>query len=381
MNNDFDPVGGILDSMLMLLIWLAVGGGTLCVFYSLLSWPMRQANRARLFLDLLDYSNRQGRPIEETLIAIAQSRDMSLGIRFHLLAAWLEEGLRLGEGMAKVRLFLPAPITSMLQAGQKIGNLEKVMPACRQLLKDGVSQTRGALNYLVIMTLVITPVGLFVFGYMNIFVVPKFLEISQGNLGGDAHQLAYLFGHAKLIGVLQFSVLLLLWFGFYLYQNEQKLTSWFPFLDRLYFRLPWRRKRMQRDFSTMLAILLDSNVPEAEAVTLAADCTANRVFQKRAAQVVELMRQGVELPKAIQSMDDTGEFGWRLANCFHSRQGFLQTLIGWHEALDAKAFQQEQAAAHIITSGLVLWSGIFVGLTAVSIFMFLTSLVNEGILW
>ena len=58
---------------------------------------------------------------------------------------------------------------------------------------------------------------------------------------------------------------------------------------------------MQRDFSTMLAILLDSGVPEPEAVALAADGTANTVFRRRAARAVESLRQGVNLTQAVQS--------------------------------------------------------------------------------
>jgi hypothetical protein len=30
---------------------------------------------------------------------------------------------------------------------------------------------------------------------------------------------------------------------------------------------------------------------------------------------------------------------------------------------------------------LVLWSGLFVGAVVVSVFMFLISLINEGVLW
>jgi hypothetical protein len=56
---------------------------------------MRRAERARLFLDLLDTTIQQGRPLEETLISASQSGDPSLGVRFHLLAAWLERNLRL----------------------------------------------------------------------------------------------------------------------------------------------------------------------------------------------------------------------------------------------------------------------------------------------
>jgi type II secretory pathway component PulF len=116
-------------------------------------------------------------------------------------------------------------------------------------------------------------------------------------------------------------------------------------------------------------------------VALAADGTANSVFQQRAARVVESLRQGVKLTQAVQSLDDSGEFAWRLANAAHGRIGFLQALAGWHESLDARAFQQEQAAAHGITSALVLWSGIFVGAVAISAFMFLTSLNNSAVLW
>lgn len=145
--------------------------------------------------------------------------------------------------------------------------------------------------------------------------------------------------------------------------------------------MPWRKKRLQRDFSTMLALLLDSGVPEAVAVTLAADSTANAVFRRRADRVVEKLQQGVALPQAIQSMDDSGEFAWRLTNAFHGRAGFLQALAGWHESLDAKAFQQEQSASQVITSVLVLWSGFYVGAIAISVFSFLVSIINTSALW
>ena len=138
---------------------------------------------------------------------------------------------------------------------------------------------------------------------------------------------------------------------------------------------------MQRDFSTMLAILLDSGVAEPDAVTLAADCAANGVFRQRAASAVEALKQGLKLTQAVQRMDDSGEFGWRLTNAFHGGAGFLQALAGWHESLDAKAFQQEQAAAHVITTALVLWSGLFVGAVVISVFMFLVSIINAGVLW
>jgi len=87
------------------------------------------------------------------------------------------------------------------------------------------------------------------------------------------------------------------------------------------------------------------------------------------------------LTEAIQLIDETGEFRWRLANALHAHGGFLRALTGWHESLDAKAFQEEQAAAHTVTSGLVLANGLIVALVAIGVFSALISIINAGVLW
>src|SRR6202012_1581613 len=108
--------------------------------------------------------------------------------------------------------------------------------------------------------------------------------------------------------------------------------------DWIHYHLPWRRKRLQRDFSAMLAVLLDAHVPEAEAVSLAGESTANAIVRRRAEKIRAQLTQGVRLPDAIRAMDDQGELQWRLANALQRGRGFLSALNGWHEALDSKAF-------------------------------------------
>jgi len=56
-------------------------------------------------------------------------------------------------------------------------------------------------------------------------------------------------------------------------------------------------------------------------------------------------------------------------------------LSGWHDALDAKAYQLEQAASQVITTGLVIVNGCVVGLIAIGVFQVLTSIVSEAVLW
>jgi len=126
-------------------------------------------------------------------------------------------------------------------------------------------------------------------------------------------------------------------------------------------------------------VLLDGGVPEAEAVRLAGDCTANEICRGRSLRVIAAMAQGAKLDDAVRAFDDSGEFHWRLANATHAHGGFLNALRGWHEALDAKAFQQEEATAHAITSGLVILNGVLVALIAIGMYGLLI-MILKGVL-
>jgi type II secretory pathway component PulF len=180
--------------------------------------------------------------------------------------------------------------------------------------------------------------------------------------------------------------LVLLWLVTLAYLGGPRLHGWldrgFPGAsDWFLARLPWRRKRLQRDFSSMLAAMLDSEVPETEAVRLAGDATANAAFRRRADRICAELQNGLKLPEAIRLMDHSGELRWRLANALRARGGFLRALTGWLEALDAKAFQQEQAAAQLATTGLVLFNGLLVAGFVIAVFLVLIQILNEAILW
>jgi flagellar biosynthesis protein FliQ len=49
--------------------------------------------------------------------------------------------------------------------------------------------------------------------------------------------------------------------------------------------------------------------------------------------------------------------------------------------VDAKAYQLEQTASQVITTGVVIVNGCVVGLIAAGVFQALTSLIWEGTLW
>ena len=62
--------------------------------YFVFSLPLRRQERARFFLDLLESGLRQGRSPENVITSISQTRDPSVGVRFHLLAAHVASGWR-----------------------------------------------------------------------------------------------------------------------------------------------------------------------------------------------------------------------------------------------------------------------------------------------
>ncbi len=131
----------------------------------------------------------------------------------------------------------------------------------------------------------------------------------------------------------------------------------------------------------MLAALLDAGVAEERALTFAGASVVNRVIQRRTSAAAAELRAGVPLAVALQGLDDSGQFQWRLANAAPGRGGFLTALNGWLETLDAKAFQQEQAAAHLVTTGLVLFNGMIVGTLIAGVFLALISIIEAGVAW
>ena len=100
MNDIADIALRVAVTLLLLLLWAIILGGILSLFHFLLSLPMRRAERARTILDLIETALQQGEPVEQALISISQSREQSVGVRFHLFVAWLDKGLRIDEALA-----------------------------------------------------------------------------------------------------------------------------------------------------------------------------------------------------------------------------------------------------------------------------------------
>lgn len=385
-------LSGPIRIFIVVTLTLAIYLGPIVFLYGvywLLSMPLRRRERARLFLDLLETGLNDGHAPERIIVDAARTNDRMLGLHFHSLAAHIEHGLRLPEALSRVPRLLPPEVAAMLRAGAEVGDLRRVLPACRQAINDAVSQTRGAINYLALTVFILLPAVPVLTWMFSIFVLPKFEMLAQDMGGGPlpaftqlVFGLRFPFVVLQLLAMFALQLLVLCYIaGPHLRQPLRSLPLLGGAIDWLLWQLPWRRKRMQRDFATMLALLLDANVPEPKALRMAAETTSNSLFMRRAEVAAGQLARGVALPEALRRLDGHREFEWRLANAARGTSGFMAALRGWFEALDAKAFQQEQAAAQTFTTAVVLWNGLLVGAFVFAVFLFLTSLIETATLW
>jgi len=375
------------SSLFWLLLWFAPLFLLTFGLYGLFTLPLRRQERARFLLDLLETGFRQGRAPEAAIAAIAATHDRSVGVRFHLLAAHVEGGLAFSDALARVPSLASPQVAAMLRVGEKLGDARKVFPVCRGMLRDANSQMRNAVNYLLLLALVGTPIVPLLLATVRQLIAPKFRAVA-GSYGVNMNP-AGLMGVINLSGWIlaaQLIMAMLLGLGVAAYIGGPRLRRWtatvLPSLcDQLMYRVPWRRKRLRRDFAAMLAMLLDAGAPEETSLQLAAAATANRVFLKHAEKAVRDLQSGLNLPAALRRFDSEAEFGWRVANAAHGPSGFAAALSGWMEALDAKAFQEEQTFSQIVSTGLVLANGLLVGLVVLGAFGILVSITNEATLW
>ena len=360
---------------------LLPGFGFAVLMHFLLSLPMQRRDRALFFLDLLETVLKRGQPVEQAILSAAENRDRAIGVRFFMVAAHIEGGARLGEALEKEPRFLPPQVNAMLRAGEKLGDLKKVLPACCEVLRVAPDTVRTTMHYMVAILLLFAPVACLIIGFQASVVIPRFKDIAA-EYGSAVGPLA-LFVFRIIPDLIMFEAIIFL--GLIavatIYIGGPGFVRWFqfrsvPIVDWVTWHVPWKRKKLLRAFSAMLAVLLDGGVSEAVAVRLAGDCTANEICRRRAQRVIAALEKGVKLDEAVRVFDDTGEFHWRLTNATHAHGGFLKALRGWHEALDAKAFQQEETATHVFTSGLVIMNGLVVALIATSMFGMLVMILK-----
>src|SRR5580658_3814252 len=214
--------------------------------YYLTSRPLHREEGARFLLELIESALAQGQPVEHYIVGLAQTRDESLGTRFYLLAAYMEQGRSLAAALEKVPGLAPPQLAAMLGVGESLGDYGRVLPACRELLHDALSESRASINYQVGFAFILNPVIAACLPYVVLKVLPTFRALN-GMLHTEPLPLFAFITHLlPWICLLQMLLVLSLYLLAVLFLGGPRFVSWLeaallPVADKVWLRVPWRR--------------------------------------------------------------------------------------------------------------------------------------------
>ena len=334
--------------------------------------PIERREQARFFLELLSLAEESGHSIEQTIIEFSKSGERPLGEQFDRVARHIESGLNLPEALAKVPGYLPAQVVATLKVGHETGGMNMTLPVAQENLREKNQNARGEWGYLV----AVMSIAVMIVGILMTYVIPKFKMIYADMLEPGEVMPEFTLVVLKISDTIKNNaaalfILLFLLLGVWFYCKKK---GW---LDTFWLLIPWRRKRLQRDYSRVLALLLDSGLPEEQAIELAAQSTSNRTIKKRARKVIAGLQSGLGLTEAIKLMDDSREFQWRLTNALQTEGNFVDALSGWHQSLSARADRQHQTFSTLMETTALLLLGIVVGSIMVGMFLPLINMMDK----
>ena len=365
---------------MVLLVCLLPVLGMLTAAFFMATAPHRRREQGRMFLDFLDLGLKDGRNLEEMIVSASRTRERSLGAHFHLLAAHLENGLRLQHALGVVPELLPPAVTGILCAGLESNSPRDAVAAAKRALGSRLENTQSLMHYAFVIVLLVAPFSLFFLPFWRAVIWNRTAQIAADMEAPLPAITVFLADHGGWI-VLAYALFILVscWLVFFYLAPGTGPVG--PMRDRILSALPWIWRRQQRNFSLALALLLDAGYPEDKALRLAGEATGSSHVRRKLRRLRHDLEQGLTLPNVLTRFDRTGQFGWRLSNSLKGRTGFVQALKGWHESLEAEALQKEESASYAISAGFLVLNGAVVGLIVVALFSAFVAMIEGGVLW
>ncbi|WP_108812452.1 type II secretion system inner membrane protein GspF [Sphingorhabdus sp. Alg231-15] len=248
-------------------------------------------------------------PLEEALRTIGnQNEKAHVRDRIGAVHSGVIEGQRLAEAMRREPASFPPLYRAMISAGETSGTLPDITERLAALL-ERQAEMRGKLISALAYPIVLALVAILVVALLMIAVVPKVVEQFD-----DVNQ-QLPFVTRLVIGISDFlanwwgailGVLFVLSVAGWRAMKEPKVRYWvdsfllrLPFIGRLLRDL--NAARLARTLSTMVA----SRLPILEGLRLTTNTIGNAVLRKACEDMVEAIRGGGSLSKALK---DTGVF-------------------------------------------------------------------------
>ncbi|HEX7654015.1 MAG TPA: type II secretion system F family protein, partial [Verrucomicrobiae bacterium] len=133
---------------------------------------------AELLVELIGLAGENNSSLENTIIQMTGNQHNHASISFHLLAAQLETGMCLSQAIEKIPEFASARLGKLLRAGEKLGDYQLVLPACRMAVSPPRSSEMGRGGmHLIYMTTLIGMIGLAAGLIMSHLILPRLADV------------------------------------------------------------------------------------------------------------------------------------------------------------------------------------------------------------
>jgi len=245
-------------------------------------------------------------PLEEALRTIGmQNEKQHVRDRIGSVHAGVVEGQKLSEAMRRESKSFPPLYRAMISAGESSGTLDHITERLADLL-ERQAEMRGKLISALAYPIVLALVSLLVIALLMIAVVPKVIEqfddVDQ-QLPAVTSIVIWISDFLSNWWLVLLAATALAIVGFWRALKEPKIKYWF---DGLLLRLPFfgrllrdlHAARLARTLSTMIA----SRLPIIEGLKLTANTINNAVLRKASDDMVEAIRQGSGLSKALKGV-------------------------------------------------------------------------------
>jgi type II secretory pathway component PulF len=356
---------------------LSIAGGLffLCfLIYWTVSMPFRRREKALLILDLMEVGAID--KIDNNSVYPWQPKffERKFFRQLQTLFLLISSGASFSASIKGTSLYFPPRILRMIEAGEQLGNVRRILPACKTALEESNSKSRARMNFIppFILMLFVSAV----IPFLAVKIIPQmghvFEEMEIKNTGITSYFLSNAVGIQNYVN---FVVSVIYWMLLGFCFAPRKVIQYFerkgPFT-------PWTKKRIRRDFSQVLAMSLHAGVSESDAISMSAKATGSEKMIRKGQHAIDELKNGKKLVDSLKSFDRSGELSWRFA-MFQNNDHATPCLAGWHESLEARAFKEEQTFAHIISTILILILGTAVGLLAFISFDFLISIIGQSV--
>jgi len=312
-------------------------------------------------------------PLSDTVETIAgQSSDPNLNKLYEYLSEEIGRGSTLADGMRLFPKVFPGTVSSVVEAGEKGGSLERNLIFIAETLKkewELKKKLKGAVIYPVI----IISMTLLEFVGMIFIVLPKletlfssFPNIPPLTLFIMKAALGIRTNWMPILGVILGIVVLIIIF---LRTKPGKIFSgWlalnFPILKKLF------KSNILSSFSRTLSVLLASGIPLSKSLTIASTTMSNYIYSKVLKDVHNSVEQGKDLSLSLAQFPEHFNSSYIKMIDVGEVSGTLEdNLMYLHEYYSDEVTEMSNNIVTFVEPLLLILVGAIIGLLGVTILM------------